>query len=303
MERMRLERLKGEMIDFPDSPNIAPDHSTEIACWDIISLLSEPAQATYRRLFPLVLQRQVRDLAILGPRKLTASGDVYIGQWEVRRDGRPCRKGKGKSVTSAGALLEGYWKDGKLHLLGRIIYPNGDYYEGSFADGIRSGKGRFETYEAKIVFTGDWENDMRQGYGLEIFEDGSRYEGAFQADSKTGKGTFQWKDGSSYTGEFVEGRLEGFGIYVWFDGRRYEGCWRNGKMHGKGKFTYRDGVCYEGEYLDDKKHGYGVYVWEGRKYEGEWFQGKMHGFGYLTTGAGRKRFEFCDGNKVKAIPE
>ena len=303
IERKRLEQKQGEMINFSDSDDIHADHSTETAVEDIIARLSEPAKATYRRISPLALHRQVNNVITLSPRLLTESGDVYIGQWAVRNDGIPSRKGKGKLATPAGALLEGYWKGGKLHLIGRIIYPNGDYYEGPFVEGVRSGKGRFETYERKTVYIGDWQDDARQGYGIETFDDGSRYEGQFTADAKTGKGKFSWKDGSTYDGEFVEGRLEGFGEYSWYDGRHYAGHWLAGKMNGKGFFTYKDGKSYDGEYLNDKKHGYGVYKWEGQMYEGEWFQGKMHGFGYLTSSKGRKRYEFRDGNKVREAPE
>ena len=303
LERKRLEHMQDQMIDFEDSAEINPDLSTETAIVDIYSRLSEPAKATFRRISPLLLHRQVKNVVTLGPRLLTETGDVYMGQWAVREDGKPCRKGKGKLVTPAGALLEGYWKNGKLHLSGRIIYPNGDCYEGPFVEGVRSGKGRFETFERKAVYIGDWDEDVRQGYGIEQFEDGSRYEGAFSADSKTGKGKFSWKDGSAYDGDFIEGRLEGFGTYAWYDGRKYSGLWKSGKMNGKGSFTYKDGKSYDGEYLNDKKHGFGVYKWEGQMYEGEWYQGKMHGFGYLTNTKGRKRYEFRDGNKVREAPE
>lgn len=303
LDRKRLSHRMTDMLDFPDPPSVPQDSSTETEVTDIIPRLTDPAKATYSRISRLLLDKNVKDVVMLGPRVLTDSGDIYIGQWATRKDGVPSRKGKGKLVTTSGALLEGYWNAGKLHLMGRIIYPNGDFYEGEFFEGIRRGKGRFETYERRSVYIGDWDNDVRQGYGIETFEDGSRYEGTFTADTKTGKGKFTWKDGSAYDGDFVEGRLEGSGVYSWQDGRLYIGEWKGGKMNGNGKFTYKDGKSYEGQYLNDKKHGYGVYKWEGKTYEGEWFQGKMHGFGYMTTSQGRKRYEFRDGNKVREAPE
>jgi hypothetical protein len=272
---------------------------------DVAGLLTAEAKATLERLPKLTLERDVKNVVNGGTKRLTKTNSIYIGQWAIRADGLPARKGKGKLFTSDKGLFEGYWKDGKLHLQGRIIYPNGDYYEGQFENGLRSGAGKFETFNQNSWYNGTWKEDAKHGSGYERFEDGSRYEGDFVNDQKTGKGKFVWADGSSYTGDFLDGQLTGHGDYRWKDGRMYLGEWKDGKMNGRGKFTYADGVkVYEGQYVNDKKEGMGVYKWEDGLYDGPWLKGKMNGIGYLTNSKGvKKRVEFNNGTKVKEIPE
>jgi hypothetical protein len=40
-----------------------------------------------------------------------------------------------------GSIYEGYWIDDKYHIRGRMIYPNGDYYEGGYNYGVYHGVG------------------------------------------------------------------------------------------------------------------------------------------------------------------
>ena len=303
IDRKRIQRLADDMLLIPDDPDAHADPSVDYFIGNFLDLLSEPARSTFSRVSRLVLDKQVKNTVSLGTKRLVETGDIYIGQWAVRTDGLPVRQGKGKLITTQGALFEGYWRSGHLHHLGRIIYHNGDYFEGRFEKGMRVGQGRFETFERKTVYIGAWENDVRHGYGIETFDDGARYEGQFTEDRKTGKGRFLWKDGSSYDGDFIDGKLEGHGTYRWYDKREYTGSWKDGKMNGFGKFTYKDGKTYEGEYVNDKKQGYGVYKWEGQEYAGDWLNGKMHGFGYLTSSKGKKRYQFDNGNKIREAPE
>ena len=56
---------------------------------------------------------------------------------------------------------------------GGYIYPNGDYYEGGFDSGIKSGNGVFKRNDERFSYIGTWENDKMHGNGKETLGDGS----------------------------------------------------------------------------------------------------------------------------------
>lgn len=274
-----------------------PDPNPPKSCSPLHSVpdfLTARAKACMARLGPYSYPLDILEGDPMGPIELL-DGSVYTGQW---RNGK--RYGKGQLMTSAGALLEGYWNSG-LHLHGRHIYPSGDYYEGGFCHMKREGQGHFQSFDMKAAYTGAWSNGRKQGKGQELLADGSVYTGDFELDKKSGRGVFKWPNKEYYEGEFKDMRIEGFGKYVWADNKWYEGQWKDGKMHGRGK-QVNEGKEYEGEFHQDKKQGYGVLRWEGNVYEGEWVSGQMHGKGFLTLrGRERRQFLFQHNKKVEEI--
>ena len=48
----------------------------------------------------------------------------------------------------------------------KICYENGDYYEGNFVNGIRSGTGKKFEQSTGLVYTGDWFEDFKHGNGI-----------------------------------------------------------------------------------------------------------------------------------------
>ena len=133
--------------------------------------------------------------------------------------------------TYKGKCVEGNCQNGE----GKVIYPDGSNYTGSFQD------------------------NMRNGYGIYIYKKGSfhggnyKYVGGFENDLYQGKGTFiSLDDKSSYTGDYVKGIREGKGIWVTSEGR-YEGEWKGGLFNGKGVFYYPNGDIYDGLWVDGHK--------------------------------------------------
>lgn len=55
---------------------------------------------------------------------------------------------------------EGCWERGEKHGYGQEIYPNGDYYEGNFKGGYRSGNGKmiFSANNEFIYYEGIWQD-------------------------------------------------------------------------------------------------------------------------------------------------
>ena len=81
------------------------------------------------------------------------------------------------SITDSGNY-NGDWKNGKMHGLGIMTWPDGRRYEGRF---------RY---------------NVRHGHGVCTFYDGRIYDGNWMWDKQWGKGVFTWPNGARFTGCF-----------------------------------------------------------------------------------------------------
>ena len=102
----------------------------------------------------------------------------------------------------------------KRHGKGKMVYANGDIYEGEWVDDVRSGQGtltRKKYLSQNYCYTGEWKNDMQNGKGT-LTEGNRIYEGDFVNGKYEGKGRLTKKVGSySYEGDFKGGYKEGNG--------------------------------------------------------------------------------------------
>jgi len=151
---------------------------------------------------------------------------------------------------------EGFWLRDQHHGRGRMIYANGDVYEGEWLEGKRHGTGTLTSLEG--TYAGTWAQGLQHGQGNEVCSDGSHYKGLFFHGQRHGLGTLQWRDGSCYEGEFRRGEIEGAGTYIGSDQSSHTGLWRKGKRHGRGCFRTSDGRVFEGTYVEDQRQGRGV---------------------------------------------
>ena len=137
---------------------------------------------------------------------------IYYGEWE--KNGNK-RHGRGIQVWTDGSRYEGYWKEDKANVKGKLTHSDGDVYEG------------------------EWLEDKAHGYGVYTHIDGAKYEGNWKEDKQDGTGKESWPDGASYEGEYKQGKKSGQGKFKWADGKKYKGYWSNGKQDGEGEF-YND---------------------------------------------------------------
>ncbi len=90
---------------------------------------------------------------------------------------------------------------------------NGDYYEGTFKNGLK------------------------HGFGWEKFANGDFYKGQYINGLPEGIGEYNWKDGANYKGDFKQGLRNGYGLWKIDDnieGERYEGHYLMDKKSGYG---------------------------------------------------------------------
>lgn len=159
---------------------------------------------------------------------------------------------------------EGEWQGGKKHGYGKLLFKDGSYYEGEFADGEIMGNGlRY------------WSST------------GNTYSGQFFFGELHGHGVILYKEGGKYEGEFSYGIREGHGLLTDKDGQTYEGCFHKNKRHGVGKMVFKNGDEYEGDWILDQRQGHGVlHCSDGTVYEGQWRNDTFNGQGSVLHCSG-----------------
>lgn len=165
---------------------------------------------------------------------------------------------------------------------GRVIYANGDTYEGDFFQNKRHGSGRY-CYVDGSVYEGCFTNGRCDGEGNLTFPDGDRYEGNFKDGEMTGIGIMVSSDGSRYSGELLDGKFHGQGMFTYPNVDQYHGDFFEGKMQGRGVFIGSSGLRYCGGFVDGLAHGQGILSNpdEGH-YEGCFEYGLVKGKGLLS---------------------
>ncbi|XP_005656040.1 MORN repeat-containing protein 1 isoform X2 [Sus scrofa] len=179
--------------------------------------------------------------------------------------GRPPQDGYGVYVyPNSFFRYEGEWKGGKKHGRGKLLFKDGSYYEGEFAEGEITGEGC-------------------RHWALS----GNTYTGQFVLGEPQGHGVMKYKAGGRYEGELSHGMREGHGHLVDADGQVYWGSFHKNKQHGQGRMVFRNGDEYEGDWVQGQRQGHGVLRRaDGSTYEGQWHRGVFSGLGNMAHCSG-----------------
>jgi len=199
---------------------------------------------------------------------------------------------------------------GQSHGYGRIVWTNGDEYEGQFSNGLFQGKGKLIS-KGYTVYDGEFDQGYMNGQGTLEFENGDKYIGEFSRSAFNGKGKLISADESVYVGNFLSNEITGKGKWVFANKGVYRGELKSGVFHGKGKLTRPDGSSYSGDFAEGEMHGLGVYRANKNVYSGEYVKGQFTGRGvhkddegviikgafsnWVANGKGKKTDE--DGNE------
>jgi len=145
----------------------------------------------------------------------------------------------------------------------RIIYQNGDVFEGSFDDDKKKHGNsiyKFASFEEKeeeqgslTEFRGVYVHGERGGVGNMSYADGSKYIGEWKQGFRHGKGSYTYANGDVFSGSWKSGKRHGKGVYLFREHEsRLEGVWDMGKPI-KGTFHHPDGTCDEG-FFDESQN-------------------------------------------------
>ena len=177
---------------------------------------------------------------------------IYTGGFNYNNQ----RHGLGQ-LKEPNCLKIGTWKNGEFSGWGRVIYNNGQAYEGKFTNGKLNGKGVYKYKDA--LYVGDFSNFIRQGKGV-LMNNKFRYIGQFNMGKIDGYGKiifYEDKEGEGeYEGFFKNNNIEGKGIMKWKNGNVYEGDMKNGKMNGVGRFIPAGGIPIKGVFKNNVKVNY-----------------------------------------------
>lgn len=169
---------------------------------------------------------------------------------------------------------------------GRIMWANGDIYDGSLLKGQRHGKGQFIWANGQR-YNGDWVRDKPTGQASVQFSNGNIYEGAVVNGMPHGQGRMLYASGDNYVGQFNAGHPEGRGVQTWKDGQRYDGEWQGEQPQGQGRMQFPGGETYVGQFAGGQPNGQGTFMWpNGDQYVGPWLAGQKHGQGVFTWKTG-----------------
>ncbi|CAI2378234.1 unnamed protein product [Moneuplotes crassus] len=227
-------------------------------------------------------------------------------------------RGNGICLHSNGMIIDGFYigeqklnKDTEV----KVLYTNGEVYEGRWRENKRSGKGK-HIYSDYSIYDGNWLDDERHGNGKMTLPNNSFIIGEFKNDvmisgSKyidENRNIFEPMLNGDQTGKFYRGRLYGYGKANFVNGDFYEGMFKDGKRCGKGKMQYKnikkfndedngssypgsnmfdvDWAIYEGMWNDNCRHGQGTMRWSDEsQFEGEWRKDKRYyGTMVMVTG-------------------
>ena len=182
----------------------------------------------------------------------------------------------------------------------KIIYSNGDVYEGTVVDGERHGYGVYSRKDTNslggIVFDGPWSRNNRTGKMKVTVKNGAVMEGEYGGENWNGAGYAKLSLGEIYEGHFKNGKYDGQGRIQYRNGDCYDGTFANGMRHGSGVCKFANGDEYDGEYLEGKCNGRGVMKYaSGDVYSGSWANNEKNGLGTMTFASG----DLFTGNYVK----
>lgn len=232
-------------------------------------------------------------------KNLVSGLEVQKSYVQHTEDEKPSDKDTERIMYENGDIYEGGISNGRRNGKGKMIFRNKDVYEGEFKDDKIEGSGKF-TFVEGASYTGELKNGKMHGKGKYAWANGSVYEGDFVDGKRTGMGKYTESNGEIYEGHFVDGIKTGRGKYTWPDGTVYIGNFIEGKRTGKGKMLWPSGGIYKGDFVDGKRNGKGKYIRaDGAVYDGEYKNDKRHGIGKYTEPGGYMEKGIFENGKFK----
>jgi len=130
-------------------------------------------------------------------------------------------------------------------------------YVGTMSNGQKHGQGKLIWHEGD-TYDGSWCRDMKHGQGIMSWQNGDVYDGNWVEDQRDGvECTTTYRNGGRFVGTFVRDTRSGAGKFYWPDGDVFEGSWKDGRRVGQGLLTTKEGTKYQQDW-DETEANYSV---------------------------------------------
>ncbi|HSV53260.1 MAG TPA: caspase family protein [Burkholderiaceae bacterium] len=227
----------------------------------------------------------VASAAPVQDREIVAGTTRFIGKF-VQDAGGKTWSGSGKVLWANGDQFEGTLEKGKREGTGRFSWSNGQYYEGAWLDDRPNGSGTLRFPDGN-QFEGTVVNGQPEGQGRMRYASEDTYVGQLSQGLPHGRGVYTWKSGQRFDGDWQKGAPQGSGNMQFANGNQYQGGIANGIPHGAGRMVYASGDTYTGNFSVGVPDGNGVFAWKnGDQYSGQWKSGNKDGQGVFVWGNG-----------------
>jgi len=185
------------------------------------------------------------------------NGDVYVGAFKHDRYG-----GHGTYTSFSNKAdeeeyaftYEGNFENDQMNGEGKLVYGNGNVYEGWFKNGQFDKHGVFAWHAKQLkgnVYTGEYKDNKRHGHGALTYANGNRYEGRWDNNKRIETGTLTYANGDHFKGSWENDAMTR-GTFTWENGNVYVGEMKENKRHGKGAMTRTNGVVESGKWVANK---------------------------------------------------
>jgi len=81
----------------------------------------------------------------------------------------------------------------------KMVFDNGDIYDGSWLDGNKYGWGKM-IYKNGDIYDGEWDICGKHGQGKMMYKNGDVYEGSWFRNNRDGNGKITYQKGDVYEG-------------------------------------------------------------------------------------------------------
>ncbi|XP_048520751.1 uncharacterized protein LOC109539829 isoform X3 [Dendroctonus ponderosae] len=200
-----------------------------------------------------------------------------------------------RMVFFNGNVYEGQLNGDLMEGKGTFYWHDGSIYQGEFRDGYPEGAGKL-TLPDLSVYEGEFSMGFFHGNGsLNVKSSPILYKGQWRLSQRHGKGWLLYKADDWYEGDWVDDQRHGIGYRNYSNGDKFKGNWLNDRINGEGSIMWHNNDYYAGEWSEGYPHGYGEYTWnliphDGfvfpnyNWYKGNWVNGLRSGAGIMSFG-------------------
>jgi len=134
-------------------------------------------------------------------------GSIYTGQIH---DGKRHGFGFWQMQNGRHDQYKGQWQSDLQHGEGQQKWSDGRIYEGQYAEGVFSGKGRmvWKTRDGLMIYEGQYKDDLKNGDGKFLWADGRSYEGQWQSGKRHGRGAYAASNSTPRMGYWLADKFD-----------------------------------------------------------------------------------------------